>query len=341
MNERQDRPPPPASLLPARPSPVLDCYWRFAAERQRIFFRRLEGQAPPWTNDPILRRYKFTNAYRASDRVSQYLIRRVIYRDDLPDSTEDVFFRILLFKLFNRVETWELVEGSLGAVIYTDYRFERFDGVLTRALGDGKRIYSPAYIMPPGMHAFGGGRKHRHHLQLLERMMADELPQRVAAARSLQHVFTLLRTYPTIGDFLAYQFAIDINYSEITHFSESDFAVPGPGALSGISKCFIDRGGLNESEIIRIMMDRQDDEFVRLGLEFRTLWGRPLQLIDCQNLFCEVDKYARHAYPEIPGRSPRTRIKRRFAPSPSPIRYWYPPKWGINDAVQTNSIVCA
>ena len=30
-------------------------------------------------------------------------------------------------------------------------------------------------------------------------------------------------------------------------------------------------------------------------VEFRDLWGRPLQLIGCQNLFCEVDKYARVA----------------------------------------------
>ena len=338
MSDLGAAPRPLASLFPARPTPVYDCYWQFAAERQHIFFRRLAGQAPPWTDDSILRRHKFTNAYRASDRVSQFLIRRVIYRDDLPESDEEVFFRVVLFKLFNRVETWELLEASLGAVTYADYRFERCDGVLTRALCQGQRIYSPAYTMPPGGHAFGEGRKHRNHLRLIERMMADEVPKQVAAARSMQLVFNLLRSYPTIGDFLAYQFAIDINYSEITHFSERDFVVPGPGALSGITKCFMDRGGLNEPEIIRIMMDQQDAEFARLGLEFRSLWGRPLQLIDCQNLFCEVDKYARHAHPEIPGRSPRTRIKRRFTPSPSPIRYWYPPKWGINGAVQANSL---
>src|SRR4051812_26195126 len=67
-------------LAPARLTAVFDSYWRFAAERQAIFFRRIEGARAPWTNDPILGTYKFTNAYRASDRVSQYLIRSVIYR---------------------------------------------------------------------------------------------------------------------------------------------------------------------------------------------------------------------------------------------------------------------
>jgi len=340
VSEGQKKPLPPASLLPARPSPVYDCYWQFAAERQRIFFRRLDRQAPPWTDDPILRSYKFTNAYRASDRVSQYLIRRVIYRDDLPDSGDEVFFRIMLFKLFNRIETWELLERSLDVVTYANYRFERFDGILARALSEGRRIYSPAYIMPPGRHAFAERAKHQNHLRLIERMMADEVPRRLAELHSMQQAFTLLRSYPTIGDFLAYQFLIDINYSEITHFSEMDFVVPGPGALSGISKCFVDRGGLNEPEIVRIMADRQHEEFARFGLEFRSLWGRPLQLIDCQNLFCEVDKYARVAYPDVPGCPSRTRIKFRFAPRAAPIHYWYPPKWGINDRVRNTQPVC-
>lgn len=62
-----------------RTTHVFDTYWRFAAERQEVFFRRLSGSAPPWTEDPVLRAFRFTNVYRAADRVSQYLIRRVIY----------------------------------------------------------------------------------------------------------------------------------------------------------------------------------------------------------------------------------------------------------------------
>jgi hypothetical protein len=73
---------PPALPPSVRPSNVFDTYWRFAAERQEIFFRRLAGAPPPWTADSILRRFKFTNAYRASDRVSQYLIKRVIDAGD-------------------------------------------------------------------------------------------------------------------------------------------------------------------------------------------------------------------------------------------------------------------
>lgn len=97
-------------LAPAKVTEVYESYWRFAAERQEIFFRRAGGTTGPWTRDTVLATYKFTNAYRASDRVSQYLIRNVIYRADLPNSPSEVFFRILLFKLFNKIETWQLLE---------------------------------------------------------------------------------------------------------------------------------------------------------------------------------------------------------------------------------------
>jgi hypothetical protein len=63
-----------------------------------------------------------------------------------------------------------------------------------------------------------------------------------------------------------------------------------------------------------------------------------LQLIDCQNLFCEVDKYARVAHPEFVGHTGRTRIKQKFSPIAEPIGFWYPPKWGINDAIAEMSV---
>ena len=323
LNQRSESP-----LSPAKSTIVYDSLWRFALERQEVFFRRLEGYSPPWTLDPILARFKFTNAYRASDRVSQYLIRHVIYEGS--QSLEEVFFRTILFKVFNRIETWELLKARTGEIEYISYSFDMYDKVLSQALAEGRAIYSAAYIMPSGGRVFGHSRKHRNHLKLIERMMEDELPQRIAGARSMRDAFGMLRSYPTIGDFLAYQFVTDLNYSEVTDFSEMEFVIPGPGALDGIHKCFTDLGGLTEADLIRMVTERQEEEFERLGLPFRDLWGRRLQLIDCQNLFCEVSKYARLKHPEIKGVSGRSRIKQVYRPTEKPVQYWYPPKWGIN-----------
>ena len=315
-------------LSPTRATAVYETYWKFAAERQEVFFRKLEGRPPPWTTDPAIARHKFTNAYRAADRVSQYLIRHVIYEGDL--SVPEVFFRTILFKLFNKIETWELLKFELGEISWEGYSFDQFDSVLAGALSSKTPIYSAAYIMPSGNTTFGYRQKHRNHLKLLERMMEDELPHRIAAVPTMRQAFETLRSYPTIGDFLAYQFVTDLNYSEICDFSEMEFVVPGPGARDGIHKCFSDLGGLNESDVIRLVTERQEYEFAHLGLEFRSLWGRRLQLIDCQNLFCEVSKYARVMHPGVAGVNSRSRIKQIYRASGKPLEFWFPPKWGIN-----------
>jgi alpha-glutamyl/putrescinyl thymine pyrophosphorylase clade 1 len=325
-------------LAPALATEVYDSYWRFAAERQQIFFRRMADAMQPWTIDPILTTYKFTNAYRASDRVSQYLIKNVIYRDDLPNDPQEVVFRILLFKIFNKIETWQMLERKLGQLTFSSYSFGSYDKILSDAMSSGIRIYSAAYIMPPGGTTFGQKFKHQNHLKLLELMMKNELPARLADSRSMQQGFELLLTYPTIGDFLAYQYITDINYSPVTDFSEMDFVVPGPGARDGLRKCFIDTGGLTDPELIRLVSDRQEKEFERLELEFPSLWGRRLQLIDCQNLFCEVDKYARVAHPEIIGVTGRSRIKQKFSSTKNRLDVWYPPKWDINKNIDSGTI---
>jgi len=99
-------------LRPLKPTIVFSTYWRFAVERQEVYLRRVRGEKLPWSRDPILRAHKFTNAYRAADRASQYLIRHVIGADQW--SATDTFFRALLFKLFNRIETWELLVKAPG-----------------------------------------------------------------------------------------------------------------------------------------------------------------------------------------------------------------------------------
>ena len=247
----------------------------------------------------ILIKHKFTNAYRTSDRVSQYLIKNVIYNH----STEpkEVLFRILLFKTFNKIETWELLSNRIGNISYREFNFKLYDEILSFLLMKGISIYSGAYIMTSGKSRFGYSKKHRNHLKLIEYMIEDGLTEKVINSKSLESLFNLLKEYPTIGNFLAYQYATDINYSELCNFDEMDFVYPGPGALDGIRKCFTDIGEYDESDIIKYVTYRQDFEFDRLGLDFKNLWGRKLQLIDCQNLFCEVDKYARVAHPEING----------------------------------------
>ena len=313
------------------PTAIYDTYWEFAVKRQNIFWKKKNQEKYPWTDDNILSEYKFTNAYRASDRVSQYLIKNIIYTKEYKSFTpEDIFFRILLFKLFNKVETWELLEESLCVIDYKTYSYKTYDEILTKALNNGFKIYSAAYIMPSG-NMYGYDKKHKNNLMMLEQMMNDKITAKIAGAKSLEDLFHILLDYPSLGKFLAFQYAIDLNYSELCDFSEMEYVVAGPGAKSGISKLFSDKGKYSDEDIIKIMSEIQEHEFERLDLNFKYLGDRKLQLIDCQNLFCETDKYTRVLYPEFKGTSDRKRIKQLYRPNIyKPIEYFYPPKWGIN-----------
>lgn len=306
---------------------AYDTYWEFAAKRQAIFFRRLSQDPPPWTDDPILQAHRFTNVYRASDRVSQFLIRSVIYEGD--QDASEVFFRIVLFKLFNRIETWKRLQSAVGTISWREYDYRRYNSCLDQIFNGSDTVYSAAYIMPSP--AFGEPRKHSNHLRLIEHMMRDNAPAKMLAAQSLEKLFQLLRGYRSLGDFLAFQLAIDLNYSALIDHSEMEFVVAGPGARDGISKCFVEKS-ISPEEVIRHMVESADSEFARLELEFQTLWKRRLQLIDCQNVFCELSKYARVAHPELNGVSGRTRIKQKFTSNKTPLPQMYPPKWRLSDS---------
>jgi hypothetical protein len=75
-------------------------------------------------------------------------------------------------------------------------------------------------------------------------MMADDLPNRLYRAPSLRSVYEILLAYPGIGPFLAFQYAIDLNYSTLLDFDEGNFVVAGPGAIDGIANL--------EPKIIRV-----------------------------------------------------------------------------------------
>ena len=304
-------------------------YWHFAAKRQEAFFNRVKGMPGPWCDDEIISQYKFTNAYRASDRVSQYLIKHVLYDGEY--NYPDTFLRLLLFKLFNKVETWQLLTQHFGNINLNTFNVERFDQVLEQAISSGERIYSAAYIMPSGnQKKYGKIRKHKFHLQLIEHLIKNDFHHALADCPNMKSAYQMLLSIDSIGKFLAYQLVTDFNYSRFFDYSETEFVVAGPGALDGVRKCFTSLGDFTPEDTIKWMSDIQQSECERFEVNFEPLFGRPLQYIDCQNLFCETDKYCRVAHPDIKGISGRTRIKQVFKPQPKPLELFYPPKWELN-----------
>jgi hypothetical protein len=316
---------------PTPRSGVYELYWSFASLRHRAFEARLAGAPQPWSDDRILQTFKFCNVFRALDRVSQFLIREVAYGADPATTPEDRIFQIVAFRMFSNIRTWQELTRRLGGAPKIEHLSSGdFLTALDQIKVETGGLYTGAFILCANK-AFGFDEKHRNHVALFRYMFVDQnCASRAIEAPTLEALVALLQSFPLMGPFMAYQTAIDINYSALTNFSENDYVQAGPGALRGLKKAFADLGDYSPADAILWMVDRQREEFARLQLPFSGLFGRRLHAIDCQGLFCELDKYCREAVPELT--SARSRIKARFNASTQPIPLFLPPKWDLQPA---------
>lgn len=303
-------------------------YFRFMQERMKIFWLRYNKKPEPWTSDSILRRYKFTNVYRACDRVSQYLIKEVINKDEKSLFGEDVLLNILLFKVFNRIDTWEYIKKHYPVITVNNFNAEKISRLLTNLRKDGP-IFNAAYIMTGSSRSYSFLRfKHERWMEMIQsEMIKGKKLKAIIKANSLGEVYNILHECTFIGPFLAYQYAIDMNYSNVIDFDENSFVKAGIGAQRGIKKCFDSLNGYSAEDAIRYTYDHLDLYRERYGTTFNDLFGRTPKLIDLQNCFCETDKYLREKLPDL--LVGNKRIKQRYKTTLKAIEYFFPVKWKL------------
>ena len=136
-----------------------------------------------------------------------------------------------------------------------------------------------------------------------------------------------------MGDFLAYQYAIDMNYSPVINFDENSYVKAGIGAIRGIKKCFktLPKNYTSE-DAIRFTQENLESYREKYGFDdFNNLFGREPTLIDLQNCFCETDKYLRAKIPEL--QIDNKRIKQKYKETQQNLNLFFPPKWNINQKI--------
>lgn len=316
------------SSKPIVPNDDVFCYYfYFIQERMKMFWRRCEGKRV-LTEDPILREYKFTNVYRACDRVSQYLLRYVIYHDVEKYSPEDMLLRILVFKIFNKIETWEYIEEVYGEITIHHFDVRQISHLLSE-----RQTYAPifnnAYMMTGSHKRYDYlTTKHEKWLTMVkDEFIGGNVATKILNARSLKEVYTLLRGCSFLGGFLAYQYAIDFNYSPYVNFDENSFVVAGIGAIRGIQKCFLSHSNSYE-DAIRYTQQHFKELQVKYGFtDFKSLKGHEPTLLDLQNCFCETDKLLRAKMPDL--LVGNKRIKQKYKAKGDSIHYMFPPKWHV------------
>ena len=309
---------------------IMKYYFYFIQERMNMFWRKVDGCSYGcWSKDPILKIYKFTNVYRATDRVSQYLIRNVIYKNIEQFTPEDILLRILVFKIFNKVETWEFLEQNLKEPLTVDSFNPHHISILLSNRQKDVPIFSNAYMMT-GSHKLYDHltTKHEKWLTMVQKEFIEKnLFSKIINSSSMEDVYNKLYDCSFIGGFLAYQYTIDFNYSPYLNFSENSFVKAGIGAIRGIKKCFLSYGD-NYEDAIRYVQEHFSDLQKKYGFTgFKPLPNHKPTLIDLQNCFCETDKYLRAKMPELV--VDNVRIKQKYKESSDPIKFYFPNKWNI------------
>ncbi len=329
----------------------FDYYLYWITERMNIFWRRYENNPlgiesskdlfgasskKIWSDDKIFQDYKFTNVYRSLDRVSQYLIKNVIYTEG-NYSKEDIVWRILLFKHFNKIETWELLRDHFGDIRY-NMNFLDISEYLDNL--DSEILYGNAYMMAsltrsdPILKRFNiekGCSKKNTYMKIWNGSLKKENEMtNILNSKCLEHLNENLSNIVGVGLFLAMQYAIDLNYSDVFNFDENEFIVPGPGSLRGMDRCF--EGQKNQKDYVEILKWVQcnlENLLHEKGYDVKFLPNRKPTLIDIQNCFCETDKYLRGIGSVQEGVSGK-RIKQKFKESSKKIEYFFPPKWNVS-----------
>jgi hypothetical protein len=263
--------------------PPIERFAYYIGERYQIALRRASGQRRPWTHDPILQLYKFTNVKRSWDYVSRWLWQ---YWYQPHRESRSVGIACAVARFTNYVPTFEAL-GYPKTVAF-DYWREKLK--LHRAQHG--KVFGAAY------HIVGGIETGSDKIDWLVDHWIRDVWKTNLLIRWWPDPFELHRELTMLngwGNFMAQEVVLDWM---LTHFADgvSDnarkrFAVPGPGGRRGLNRVLDQAINLhyNDESALEALRDVHLTLLPYLPAALKKDWTRH----DTQFNLCEFDKYER------------------------------------------------
>jgi hypothetical protein len=305
-------------------------FWAFVVMRQRAWYRKEVLKAPPpWTADPIINEWRFTNIYRELDRGTLFLAENVLEEQAIPARTLPRM--VALYRAFNRIDTWLSLANAYGGMHSLAYAVGTGDVSVVyeffrAAQARGHKVFTGAYMMTSMAKVF--------HEGMVERMfvIADE----AGRCQDLRCASLKLQEMPYLGAFSAFQIAMDMaipvarlgGHSVLGQPNLDSYVEVGPGSKTGAREVRADLPALTVMRYLR------ENQFLRMGVLAggpfpypRRDDGQPvtLRMVDVEHALCEYAKYVK----ALSGGRMKSRLSTRavgadlWRPS-SPV----PPGWG-------------
>lgn len=267
----------------------LDAFYRFMYDRHMVYVRRFQQRKPPpWTDNRILRDYKFTNVYRELDRGT------IWYKDHIvpmAHSLKDIIWLTTAYRLVNNIQTFETCKIPL--LKYWTRSRKIFRHTL-KMMHRKNRVFTNAHLTLPTRNGRSKIDTYIHALDGLYKII-DGLTDRIALERRPEAVFFILHEIEGVGDFIAYEIWCDLVLTRHIQFTENDFVNAGPGCRVGLKCIFPTVTGEDEYIAkIKLLQREQGKHFSRLGLRFPYLYkSTPLTLRSIEHSLCEFSKYCK------------------------------------------------
>ena len=263
----------------------LDTYFYWIQERESIRINKeVLGHTPPWTGDEILQKYKFCQVFREDDRTTRWFREHI--REPLKDST-DVFMATVIFRWFNYIESGRtLLKHDLLC------NWDRKKAIEEISKQD--KWVTGAYIIktPNRMNKVTGVAECISHMWKDKNYLIDTM----YGISSLEKIWNVLRDYPYMGPFMAYEVVTDLRHTYVADNADDimKWANPGPGAMRGLNRLtgrelgFCKRSHPWNDEMKELLeiatTERLDGELISdTNFEMREIEGG----------LCEFDKYSR------------------------------------------------
>lgn len=291
----------------------IKAFFKYARARHQIHLDRVAGKPRPWTKDPILDTYRFTNVFRELDKTTKWFADHV--RTPLRQTAE-VLPATVIFRLLNRIEVGEAIFCQTD--IEHENAFDHYMAtgdvrVLRRAIiaNCGKGPYvTGAYIIssPPGyskldgvLRIIGGFYKNSGW-----RHWTDNDP--AGNECSLQAAWEFLKEQPYFGPFHSYEMVTDLRFTSLLEDAPDvmSWCNVGPGARRGLNRVMgrdKEDHTLTTEEMLEEMREllahsRDPDLWPRCKIDTAKMWmydheWPTWEMRDVEHTLCEFDKFER------------------------------------------------
>lgn len=264
----------------------------FIWEREVIRIVKEGGGDKPYSDDPILSKYKFTNIRRKDDRVSKWINDNILSR---VQHRHDAWFVLLITRLINWPPTLQrLIDEGILFADAGDFNPQRFSNCIEEFKAEGGKVYSGAYMVYPTKMDPGGVKSLALARHIIEPTLkvADDIDYALwSGVASIERFVTELSKCFGISTFMAGQVAADMTYLDGPLCDAVDlrtFAPIGPGSSRGLN--YLYERAPNASWTQAVFNEKL------MGINNRVISDleiTDLTLHDVQNCMCEFSKYCR------------------------------------------------